>query len=231
MMSGEIIDILTNKTPTKFRDVIANKSGGRIIICQGGPGLGKTLTAEVVAEANERPLYTIQCSQLGVSPESLEKALIECLQRGARWGAIVLLDEADVYIQARGNNLQKNAVIGVFLRVLEYHTSTLFLTTNRGDEIDDAIVSRALALITYKIPSLAARRRIWAMLLAENEITVEESELDRLADITLSGRDIKNLLKLTLTMGEHPGYEIIRRMIKFRPVTKEARLELCQTSE
>ena len=38
-----------------------------------------------------------------------------------------------------------NAVVGVFLRVLEYFNGLLFLTTNRIDDIDEAIVSRCIA--------------------------------------------------------------------------------------
>ena len=90
----------------------------------------KTLTAEVLAEYKERPLYSIQCSQLGIDPETIEKNLAVVLQRANRWNAILLLDEADVYITKRGSSLQHNAIVGVFLRILEYAQCILIMTTN-----------------------------------------------------------------------------------------------------
>ena len=53
-----------------------------------------------------------------------------------------------------------NAVVGVFLRVLEYFNGLLFLTTNRVDDIDEAIVSRCIALIRYHAPDAVARALI-----------------------------------------------------------------------
>ena len=40
--------------------------------------------------------------------------------RAQRWGAVMLIDEADVYIKRRDDDITMNAVVGVFLRVLEY---------------------------------------------------------------------------------------------------------------
>ena len=38
-------------------DIIEGKGNGLIILLHGGPGTGKTLTAESVAELAEKPLY------------------------------------------------------------------------------------------------------------------------------------------------------------------------------
>ena len=46
----------------------------------------------------QRPLYSVQCSQLGLEPADLERELLKIFTRAARWNAILLLDEADVYI-------------------------------------------------------------------------------------------------------------------------------------
>jgi len=65
----------------------------------------------------------------------------------------MLIDEADVYIKRRQDDITMNAVVGVFLRVLEYFNGLLFLTTNRIDDIDEAIVSRCIALIRFYSPT------------------------------------------------------------------------------
>ncbi|KAF4918590.1 hypothetical protein CGCVW01_v008726 [Colletotrichum viniferum] len=56
-------------------DIIEGKGKGLIILLHGGPGTGKTLTAESVAELSEKPLYRVTCGDIGTDPESVEKYL------------------------------------------------------------------------------------------------------------------------------------------------------------
>ena len=144
-------------------------------------------------------MYSVQASQLGINPEHLEEELLLVLRRASRWNAIMLLDEADVYVHERGNDLDQNAIVGVFLRVLEYHTSILFLTTNRSDIVDDAIASRCIARIDYPYPSKEDQKRIWHVLSESSGIKLDEEVIDGFVEKKnkFSGRDIKNLLKLS----------------------------------
>lgn len=206
-----------------FQDIVSGKSGGTIILCAGKPGTGKTLTSEVYAETTQRPLFSVQASQLGIDPEILEKELMLVLARGKRWDAVMLLDEADVYVHKRGNDLQQNAIVGVFLRVLEYHASVLFLTTNRAELVDDAIASRCTARIEYGAPSVEDQKKIWRILADTSGIQVPDKEIGRFADKhpTLTGRDVKNLLKLADLMSRSTGKPItadtIEFVLKFKP--------------
>lgn len=206
-----------------FQDIVKNKGGGAIVLCTGIAGTGKTLTAEVYAEVMHRPLYTVQCSQLGVDPEQLEKELLKIFSRSERWGAILLLDEADVYIRERGNDLQQNAVVGVFLRVLEYYHGVLFMTTNREKDIDDAIASRCIARISYTVPESEEKLAdIWRVLAEVQGFTYTEATIKKLARSynKLTGRDIKNLLKLVkLTDGTDQPLSIktIEFVKQFKP--------------
>lgn len=115
-----LIEMLVDESANTFQDVVSGKGQSVNILSGGKPGVGKTLTAEVLAEYKERPLYSVQCSQLGIDPETIENNLVVILQRANRWNAVLLLDEADVYITKRGSSLQHNAIVGVFLRILEY---------------------------------------------------------------------------------------------------------------
>lgn len=222
---SRLIDTLLGNDRKQFQDVIANKSGGTIILCQGKPGTGKTLTAEVYSETLERPLYSVQCSQLGTDPSELEDALLKVLARGRRWNAVMLLDEADVYVHARGSDLQQNAIVGVFLRVLEYHAGVLFLTTNRADLVDDAILSRCTARIKYDVPSIEDQARIWDIIAKANETMLGKTVIQNIvaAFPRLSGRDIKNLLKLAL-MSRPDGpidVDLIAEVKEFKPTSEE----------
>jgi len=76
--------------------------------------------------------------QLGLGVAAMENALKVALMRAQRWGAVMLIEEADVYIKRRDDDMTMKAVVGVFLRVLEYFSRLPFLTTHRIDDIDEA---------------------------------------------------------------------------------------------
>lgn len=193
----KLIGILMNSSAIHMEDIIKGKSGGIIVAATGSPGTGKTLTAEVYSEVVEKPLYIVQSSQLGMDIDDLEKKLVETLARAQRWGAILLIDEADVYIRERGGDLLQNAVVGVFLRVLEYFNGILFLTSNRGDIIDDAIMSRVTAHIDYNNPDTEGAKKIWTILSEQFGLEINFNMDDLYSNnLVLSGRDIKSLLKL-----------------------------------
>jgi hypothetical protein len=195
----DLIDILTADMQVFMEDFVAGKSGGTTILCKGAPGLGKTLTAEVYAEVVGKPLYRVHSGQLGTSAASVEQNLSAILQRAARWDAILLLDEADVYIRCRDNDLQHNAIVAEFLRTLEYFNGLLFMTTNRIDDVDDAILSRCIATIKYELPSRENAIRLWQSLAVQLQAALPDVLIDALIDSypKASGRDIKELLKLT----------------------------------
>ena len=195
----DLIDILTAEMDMLMDDIVAGKSGGTTVLCAGPPGVGKTLTAEVYSEIIQRPLYRVHSGQLGLNVATMETALKEILTRAQRWGAVMLIDEADVYIKRRDDNIAMNAVVGVFLRVLEYFNGLLFLTTNRVDDIDEAIVSRCIALIKYNPPDDDAKRRIWRVMADQFELKLADALIDDLVSVfpRATGRDIKGLAKLT----------------------------------
>ncbi len=194
-----LIDILTSHMDVLMDDIIEGKSGGTTILCMGAPGLGKTLTAEVYSEVVGKPLYRVHSGQLGTTAQSVEAALADILKRASRWDSILLIDEADLYIRKRDNNLEHNAIVAEFLRTLEYFSGLLFLTTNREDDVDDAILSRCIAVIRYETPSRDAAIRLWHSLADQFEVDLSDELVYKLVrDFpNSSGRDIKELLKLT----------------------------------
>ncbi|RYO66689.1 hypothetical protein AA0116_g2432 [Alternaria tenuissima] len=143
-------------------DFIHGKGEGQIILLHGPPGTGKTLTAESVAEYTKRPLLSITAADLGHEPEALETSLLRYFKRASDWDAIVLLDEADVYLEQRTtHDLKRNSIVSVFLRALDYFQGILFLTTNRVGHFDEAFMSRIHLSLGYEPLSNNAREKIW----------------------------------------------------------------------
>ncbi len=224
-----LIKNLINHSNGEFRDIVRDKSGGLLVMLTGSPGVGKTLTAEVFAEIQKKPLYAVQSSQLGVEPDIIEKELKLCFDRSKRWNAILLIDEADVYVHKRTTDLKQNSVVGTFLRVLEYYSGILFMTSNRADIIDDAIISRCIVLVEYTQPTANEQKQIWRVLSNSLECILNDNVINQIVSEfhSFSGRDIKNILKLCkISQGSKPiTIESIKEMKKFIPKFKDESME------
>ncbi|KAI1146151.1 hypothetical protein F4825DRAFT_441591 [Nemania diffusa] len=131
-------------------DLVRGKGKGLIILLHGAPGVGKTTTAEGVAELFKKPLFQITCGDLGTTARNVEQELEKNFALASRWGCILLLDEADVFLSARERkDFERNGLVSVFLRVLEYYSGILFLTTNRIGDFDEAFASRIHMSLYY----------------------------------------------------------------------------------
>ncbi|KAF3762779.1 hypothetical protein M406DRAFT_45563, partial [Cryphonectria parasitica EP155] len=168
------------------QDIIKNKGKGVVILLHGVPGVGKTATAEAVAQKWKRPLFPITCGDLGSTAESVEKSLNEILRLAHLWDCVLLLDEADVFIAERTkSDLQRNALVSVFLRMLEYYNGILFLTTNRPGVIDEAVKSRVHLSLLYDALNLDQTRAIFMQNIAQLQAierkraaALKEAEMD-----------------------------------------------------
>lgn len=82
-----------------FDDLIQGKGKGLVFVLHGVPGVGKTYTAEAVADDIQRPLYILNSGELGDTPQTVETNLVAALKLSTAWKAIVLIDEADVFVR------------------------------------------------------------------------------------------------------------------------------------
>ncbi|KAL2631859.1 hypothetical protein R1flu_016545 [Riccia fluitans] len=188
-------------------DPIANKGDGCIIICYGPPGTGKTLTAESLAEKLQAPLWSLSVSELGTDPYELEPKLVSVLEIAALWKTVLLLDEADVYLEKRStSDVQRNAMCGIFLRNLEYYRGVLLLTTNRIPSFDDAFRSRISVFLRYPPLTVDQREKIWTNLLGRAEMIEDIGAIRQLvkdmAVHDLNGREIRNTIRNAQTWSQ-----------------------------
>ncbi|KAK5658742.1 hypothetical protein OQA88_1551 [Cercophora sp. LCS_1] len=203
-------------------DFVKNKGEGRIFLLHGSPGVGKTCTAECIAELTKRPLLSITGGDLGANmyADSVEQSLQYFLKLGERYGALVLLDEADVYLEARRTrDLERNALVSVFLRALEYYKGVLFLTTNRVEAFDSAFTSRIHVALHYRKLGQAERGRIWVQNFERLErdsggkcfvpAATRRYILDSpdVRELRLNGREIRNALQTAVALAETDAME------------------------
>ena len=103
---------------SNFDDFIQGKGKGIVLLLSGPAGVGKTLTAESVAETMRVPLYVMSAGELGTATFEIERALKDVLEKCTMWKAVLLIDEADVFLETRSSSdLHRNAMV----------SSTLFL--------------------------------------------------------------------------------------------------------
>jgi hypothetical protein len=95
-------------------DLIQGKGTGLFILLHGVPGVGKTATAEAIAQANGKALFKITAGDLGMTPEKLEMSLRDIFRLASVWDCILLLDEVDTFFSQRSRAdtaTNKNALV------------------------------------------------------------------------------------------------------------------------
>lgn len=196
--------VLNKIARDKTTDVVPGKGNGLVVLLHGGPGTGKTLTAESVADLVEKPLYRVICGDIGTDPRKVEEYLENVFFLGKIWDCVVLLDETDVFLEQRSlSDLAGNAVVSVFLRMLEYYDRILILTSNRVGTFDEAFKSRIQLALHYDSLNREQRKHIWNTFIKRLEELDEPIEamdiytnIEALSEKPLNGRQIRNAITI-----------------------------------
>ncbi|KAK6222788.1 hypothetical protein LQW54_000597 [Pestalotiopsis sp. IQ-011] len=216
-------------------DFIKGKGSGMIFLLHGQPGVGKTYTAECIAAYAKRPLMTLTASDIGTNPSYIEYNLTRHFRTAKSWGAILLIDEADVFMERRtSSDLVRNSLVAGFLRALEYYEGILFLTTNRVGAFDDAFISRIHIQLYYESFGEDERRKVWQTFV--NKLSDERGNYIRLnaaakeyiyskevCSMKWNGREIRNAFQTAVALSEFEGKKdeegtILMTDDHFRPV-------------
>ena len=179
-----------------FGDLLRGKHGGVVVLASGSPGVGKTLTAEIYAEITQRPLYVLELGELGTEPTEVEENLQLVFARVTRWNAVLQFDECEIFLAQRGTDLKRSAIVGIFLRLLDYYRGLLFLTTNRPDVLDEAVLSRVMLRMKYPDLDEETRANVWRTMFEQAGLSLKDCDFDYLAKHELNGRQIRNLTRL-----------------------------------
>ncbi len=206
--------LVVNSTGT-FSDIITGKSGGTIICLNGPPGVGKTVLAQSISELLHKPLYSIGSGEFGINAKELEAKLAEILEIAHAWDAIILIDEADIFMEKRStNDLVRNAMVSVFLRLLENYQGIMFLTTNRPEHFDEAFFSRISISIGYDELNEDSRLKIWTNLLKVSNVVLTDKDIDSLSKIQMNGRQIKNCIRMAQCLAKDSNSDVSKNIIE-----------------
>lgn len=130
--------------PIWSADFVKGKGNGLIFLLHGRPGVGKTCTAgelsfifphqanmtddelECIAAFTRRPLMVLTPSDVGNTPGDVEVNLTKMFKRAVSWGAVLLVDEADVFMERRStSDLARNSLVASKLKSLPHDSSLI----------------------------------------------------------------------------------------------------------
>ncbi|KAI4131516.1 MAG: hypothetical protein LQ341_006356 [Variospora aurantia] len=172
----DISNIVWN--PSSFANLAIPSQKKQLILALAQAHLGKT-------SDHMFDNFVVSARELGHEPKKLEDLLSHISQLAYHWKALVLLDEADIFVQARSIDIHQNAHV----------SGIMFLTTNRVRDFDDAIQSRITLAVRYEPLRLATRKQVWASFLkkavtANGAAKYNPEDLDELARKDLNGRQL-----------------------------------------
>ena len=178
---------------------------------------------ETIAEHVQKPLYCATSRELGTNVTKAEESLEQIFELAQTWKAVLLIDEADVFLAKRtATDIERNAFVSIFLRTLEYYQGIIILTTNRHDDFDEAFESRIHISIHYDLPDTQQRITIWRNLFNkwQNPKDFDDEMIRQLAECyETNGRAINNLFSTALALvgpGTAVKTEDIERLYKMK---------------
>ncbi|GKZ57903.1 hypothetical protein AnigIFM63309_004159 [Aspergillus niger] len=196
-------------------DFIKDKGEGVVVLLHGPPGVGKTYTVESIAMNTGRPLISLTIADLGTKEESIETHLTSWFALAQKWRAILLLDEADIFLERREHkDIARNGIVSAFLRKMEFFKGLLFLTTNRVGHIDEAFISRVHVIIGFEKLDPEKRKKIWKSFLdklhgeqrGKIRVTAACAQFlmgNEMSAMDWNGREIRNALQTAIALAEY----------------------------
>jgi len=153
----------------------------------GGPGTGKTMCAEVIANGLGLDLFKVDLSSvISRWVGETEKNLKEIFDAAEGGSSVILFDEADALFGSRGDvksaqDKFANQEVSFLLQRLEVFEGCAILTTNLQENIDEAFLRRFGAVIEFPLPSVEERRRLWERAIPPRAPRSDDLDLQLLA--------------------------------------------------
>lgn len=173
---------------------------GVSMVFAGPPGTGKTMSAAVVADYLEIPLYRVNLAAV-VSKYigETEKNLSNVFRTVESRQGVLLFDEADVLFSRRtevhnSNDKHSNMEAAFLLQKMEEYEGVVILATNYAQNMDEAFKRRIPFWIDFSLPDEEGRKQLWEKVFPDELKFEEQPDYDFLArHFDLSGSHIKNI--------------------------------------
>lgn len=174
-------------------NVLPNKQGfirqiGYRLLLSGMPGTGKSMAAEALATALDRPLVRLDLSNvLSKWLGETEKLIGQIFDVAEAAGAVLVLDEAEALLRQRSSNQGGSGLstgVAYILTRFDRYTGVLVATTNRIEDLDEAFFRRFDDYAVLPIPDRATRQMMWRKMLGEE---AKDIDFPLVSQIAISG--------------------------------------------
>lgn len=213
----------------KYRHVVYSDWGfekrmaygkGMKVMFAGPSGVGKTMTASVIARDLGFDLYKIDLSSV-VSKYigETEKALDKIFRAAHSSNAILFFDEADALFGKRSevkdaHDRYANIECAWLLTKLEEHEGAVILASNFSKNIDDAFARRLHYTVEFPLPGEPHREQLWRGMFPPEAPLSPDVDFGFLArQFQISGGDIKNVVLAAAFLAAQDGKIVTMKQI------------------
>jgi SpoVK/Ycf46/Vps4 family AAA+-type ATPase len=176
----------------------SDRGRGMTALFSGPSGTGKTMAAEVLANALRLDLYAIDLSSviskyIGETEKNLRR-LFDAADLG---GAVLLFDEADALFGKRSevrdsHDRYANVEVGYLLQRMEAYHGVAVLTTNMKASLDNAFLRRLRFIVEFPFPNAQQRSEIWRRIFPPG-LPTRDLRYDLLGNLNVAGGNIRSI--------------------------------------
>lgn len=213
-----------------FREQM-NRGLGINALFAGESGTGKTMAAEVIANALKLDLFRIDLSAV-VSKYigETEKNLRKLFDAAEDSGAILFFDEADALFGKRSevkdsHDRYANIEINYLLQRMEAYRGLAILATNMKSALDKAFVRRLRFIVNFPFPSVEERKEIWEKVFPSDTPVDESLDYERMAKLNLTGGSILNIALNAAFLAAQEGKSVTMPLVLNAARTEFKKLE------
>jgi hypothetical protein len=197
---------------------LMSRGKGLTVLFSGPPGTGKTMAAEVIANALQMDLYRIDLA--GVVSKYIgetEKNLSRIFREAEYSDAILFFDEADALFGKRSevkdaHDRYANIEINYLLQQIENFEGVVVLATNMRQHLDEAFLRRMQVVVEFPMPACEDRVCIWRQSFPKKAPVDAEVDFDFLArQFELAGGHITNIALWAAMLASEEGAPISMR--------------------
>lgn len=185
---------------------------GYKILFYGSPGTGKTLTACLLGQFTEKPVFRIDLSMI-VSKYigETEKNLSKIFDKAEHSEWILFFDEADALFGSRtkvssSNDRHANQEVSYLLQRIEDYNGIVILASNMKGSIDDAFMRRFSSVVHFPFPKPEERMQLWKRAFPEKLSLSQDVDMKKLSDrYEMTGANITNIVAWCALMALEKG--------------------------
>jgi ATPase family protein associated with various cellular activities (AAA)/winged helix domain-containing protein len=207
-----------------------NRGLGISTLFSGESGTGKTMAAEVIANALHLNLYRIDLSAvvskyIGETEKNLRR-LFDVAEDG---GALLFFDEADALFGKRSevrdsHDRYANIEINYLLQRMEAYRGLAILATNMKSALDQAFLRRLRFIVNFPFPSPSERKLIWQKVFPA-QVPKDELDYERLGRFNITGGNIHSIALNTAFMAAQTNSKVTMPMVLSATRTEFRKLE------